>query len=225
RPRRQRQPLGIRYRAEVQRHHLRPTWRGHDQARLPALQPQRRGNCHTTGAQGGIRPQRHHEPTQDPRLSDCPPSRPLPISTRIGIMNPDTIFARGTARSRGRCQSPPRWARLETMTMTMTHQHQYTDGSPFPRALGKVVCVGRNYAEPARELNNPVPSEPLLFIKPATAVTPMAEPIHLPRGRGAVHYETEIAVLIGAPLSGVVSDAQASTAIAGIGLALDLTLR
>lgn len=109
--------------------------------------------------------------------------------------------------------------------MTMTYQHQYTDGSPFPHALGKVVCVGRNYAEHARELNNPVPSEPLLFIKPATAVTPMAEPIHLPRGRGAVHYETEIAVLIGAPLSGVVSDAQASTAIAGIGLALDLTLR
>lgn len=107
----------------------------------------------------------------------------------------------------------------------MTYQHQYNDGTLIDLPLGKVVCVGRNYAEHARELDNPVPSEPLLFIKSATSVVPLAEPIHLPRGRGAVHYETEIALLIGAPLSGVVSAADASTAITGIGLALDLTLR
>lgn len=107
----------------------------------------------------------------------------------------------------------------------MTYQHQYIDGGNFPHSLGKVVCVGRNYAEHARELNNPVPTEPLLFIKPATAVVPLTEPVRLPRGRGAVHYETEIALLIGAPLSGVVSLAEASAAIAGVGLALDLTLR
>jgi 2-keto-4-pentenoate hydratase/2-oxohepta-3-ene-1,7-dioic acid hydratase in catechol pathway len=74
-------------------------------------------------------------------------------------------------------------------------------------------------------LNNPVPSEPLLFIKPSTAVVPMVEPVRLPEGRGAVHYETEIALLIGERLSGEVSEAQARTAIAGVGLALDLTLR
>ena len=107
----------------------------------------------------------------------------------------------------------------------MAYLHQYSDGTPINLPLGKVVCVGRNYAEHARELNNPVPSEPLLFIKPATSVVPLADDIQLPRGRGAVHYETEIALLIGAPLSGVVSSEEASTAIAGIGLALDLTLR
>ena len=107
----------------------------------------------------------------------------------------------------------------------MSYQHQYQDGSPFPQPLGKVVCVGRNYADHARELNNPVPSAPLLFITPATSVVPLAEPIQLPRGRGAVHYETELALLIGAPLTGVVSAADASAAIAGVGLALDLTLR
>ena len=107
----------------------------------------------------------------------------------------------------------------------MTYQHQYSNGTPIDLPLGKVVCVGRNYAEHARELNNPVPTEPLLFIKPATAVTPLTEPVSLPKGRGAVHYETEIALLIGAPLSGVVSLAEASAAIAGVGLALDLTLR
>lgn len=107
----------------------------------------------------------------------------------------------------------------------MTYQHQYSDGTPINLPLGKVVCVGRNYAEHARELNNPVPSEPLLFIKPATSVVTLADEIQLPRGWGQVHYETEIALLIGAPLSGVVSSDEASTAIAGVGLALDLTLR
>lgn len=107
----------------------------------------------------------------------------------------------------------------------MTYQHQYSNGTPIDLPLGKVVCVGRNYVEHARELNNPVPDEPLLFIKPATAVVPLTEPVRLPRGRGAVHYETELALLISAPLSGVVSLAEASAAIAGVGLALDLTLR
>ena len=107
----------------------------------------------------------------------------------------------------------------------MTYQHQYSDGTPIDLPLGKVVCVGRNYAEHARELNNPVPSEALLFIKPATSVVPLAEGFRLPTGRGAVHYETEIALLIGAPLSGTISPADAAGAIAGIGLALDLTLR
>lgn len=107
----------------------------------------------------------------------------------------------------------------------MRYQHHYTDGTAIDLPLGKVVCVGRNYAEHALELNNPVPSEPLLFIKPATAVTAMAQPLELPSGRGAVHYETEIALLIGSRLSGTVGAETAAQAIIGIGLALDLTLR
>lgn len=107
----------------------------------------------------------------------------------------------------------------------MSYQHHFADNSPISLPLGKVVCVGRNYAEHARELNNPVPAEPLLFIKPATAVVALDQPLRLPQGRGAVHYETEIALLIGQTLSGDVSEQQAIAAIAGIGLALDLTLR
>ena len=42
---------------------------------------------------------------------------------------------------------------------------QFTDGQKFAHPLGKIVCVGRNYADHAKELENPVPSEPLLFIK------------------------------------------------------------
>jgi 2-keto-4-pentenoate hydratase/2-oxohepta-3-ene-1,7-dioic acid hydratase in catechol pathway len=107
----------------------------------------------------------------------------------------------------------------------MAYQHSFTDGIQSDLPMGKVVCVGRNYAEHARELNNPIPTEPLLFIKPATAVVPMNEQVKLPTGRGAVHYETEIALLIGQRLSGKVSEDQARAAIAGVGLALDLTLR
>lgn len=107
----------------------------------------------------------------------------------------------------------------------MAYQHLFVDGTPVTFPLGKVVCVGRNYAEHARELNNPVVTEPLLFIKPSTAVVPLSEPVVLSDRRGPVHYETEIALLIGETLSGDVTAEQARKAVAGIGLALDLTLR
>ena len=90
--------------------------------------------------------------------------------------------------------------------------------------VGKVVCVGRNYVEHARELNNAIPSEPVLFIKPATALVKLEEPISIPVDYGACHFEAEMAVLIGEQLCGC-SEQQAAGAIAGVGVALDLTLR
>lgn len=107
----------------------------------------------------------------------------------------------------------------------MSYQHQYTDGTTIHFAVGKVVCVGRNYAEHAKELNNPVPTEPLLFIKPATSIVSSNGGFTIPRDKGAVHYEAEIAVLIGKTLSGTISQQEAAEAITGIAPALDLTLR
>ncbi|WP_447527727.1 fumarylacetoacetate hydrolase family protein [Vreelandella sp. TE19] len=101
---------------------------------------------------------------------------------------------------------------------------QFTDGQEFPHALGKVVCVGRNYADHAKELQNPVPSEPLLFIKPATSVVDITKPLDPPFSRGDVHYEAELALLIGETLTHATHE-QAERAIVGIGLAMDLTLR
>ncbi|HTN34684.1 MAG TPA: fumarylacetoacetate hydrolase family protein [Marinobacter sp.] len=104
------------------------------------------------------------------------------------------------------------------------YQHQWKDGTPIHVPVGKIVCIGRNYAEHARELNNPLPDEPLLFIKPSTATAHITRPLDFPRNHGEVHYETELAVLIGRTLT----DASASDvelAILGFGLALDLTLR
>ncbi|MFO7995197.1 MAG: fumarylacetoacetate hydrolase family protein [Marinobacter sp.] len=104
------------------------------------------------------------------------------------------------------------------------YQHHWKDGTPVHLALGKIVCIGRNYAEHARELNNPVPDEPLLFIKPATSAVHITRPLDFPRDRGGVHFETELAVLIGRPLTNA-SASEAEGAILGYGLALDLTLR
>ena len=105
----------------------------------------------------------------------------------------------------------------------MNYQHQL-DQNPSALPAGKIVCVGRNYAEHARELNNPVPEEPLLFIKPSTALVDLRQPIALRGDRGPVHYETELAILIGQPLTQATPD-QVAAAIAGVGLGLDLTLR
>ncbi|TVQ69784.1 MAG: fumarylacetoacetate hydrolase family protein [Oceanospirillales bacterium] len=105
----------------------------------------------------------------------------------------------------------------------MAYQH-LLNSTPVDLPVGKVVCVGRNYAEHAKELNNPVPDEPLLFIKPSTAIQPMEMPIRIPKDRGGLHYEAEVSVLIGQPLT-CVDEVEAMKAITGVGVALDLTLR
>lgn len=87
----------------------------------------------------------------------------------------------------------------------------------------KIVCVGRNYAEHAAELNNPLPAEPLLFIKPSTAVTRLPQ-VLIPPHQGVCHHELELALLIGAPLRRADAD-QTLAAVSGVGLGLDLTLR
>jgi len=106
----------------------------------------------------------------------------------------------------------------------MSYQHRNADASLIELPTGKVVCVGRNYADHAKELNNPVPTEPILFIKPVTSLVPLEEPFDIPAGLGAVHFETELAVLIGETLTQA-DEQRAQRAIAGIGVGLDLTLR
>lgn len=93
-----------------------------------------------------------------------------------------------------------------------------------PTQIGKVVCVGRNYAKHAEELGNKIPSEPLLFMKPASCIVGMAEGIVLPDFGGEVHFETELCLLINRDLKNASLD-ETRSAIGGIGLGLDLTLR
>ena len=98
------------------------------------------------------------------------------------------------------------------------------DQKNYPQCLGKIVCVGRNYAAHAKELNNPIPSEPILFIKPASSAVAATPGFSIPRAQGSVHHELEIAILIGQALKNASED-QVAESIAGIGLGLDLTLR
>jgi len=65
-----------------------------------------------------------------------------------------------------------------------------------PVRPGKIICLGRNYADHARELGHTVPEEPLLFFKPPTAVIGPGDPIILPPS-SRVDYEGELAVVIG----------------------------
>lgn len=123
----------------------------------------------------------------------------------------------------------------------------FSDDSLFDAPCSKVVCVGRNYAEHAKELNNAIPDSPILFIKPESSI--QADPRTLLVHKNDLHYEAELAVLIGRDFDrssaenaadsaaenackhlnaqsskqGALSDT--SGLIAGLGLAIDLTDR
>lgn len=93
-------------------------------------------------------------------------------------------------------------------------------------SIGKVVCVGRNYAEHARELGNEIPKSPILFMKPASSVVSVRHDIVRPNPAiyGETHYEAELCVQLAADLSAATLE-QAQQAIGGVTLGLDLTLR
>lgn len=107
----------------------------------------------------------------------------------------------------------------------MSFQHRWHDGEAIELTTKKVVCAGLNYALHVKEMNSKAPdTEPVLFIKPATALQDLHAQLCIPKDRGAVHHELEIALLIGRRLSQC-SAAEAVGAVSGLGLALDLTLR
>ncbi|MBB3047409.1 2-keto-4-pentenoate hydratase/2-oxohepta-3-ene-1,7-dioic acid hydratase in catechol pathway [Litorivivens lipolytica] len=107
----------------------------------------------------------------------------------------------------------------------MSFQHHWLDGEPIELTTKKVVCAGLNYALHVKEMNSKAPdTEPVLFIKPATALQSLHQALTIPMDRGAVHHEVEIALLIGKRLKNC-SASEAVSAISGVGLALDLTLR
>jgi 2-keto-4-pentenoate hydratase/2-oxohepta-3-ene-1,7-dioic acid hydratase in catechol pathway len=66
-----------------------------------------------------------------------------------------------------------------------------------PCAPSKIVCVGRNYADHAKELNNPIPPEPMIFLKPPSSLIGSGDAIVLPKVSERVDYEGELGVVIG----------------------------
>jgi 2-keto-4-pentenoate hydratase/2-oxohepta-3-ene-1,7-dioic acid hydratase in catechol pathway len=90
--------------------------------------------------------------------------------------------------------------------------------------LTKIVCVGRNYLEHAKELGNEMPKEPLIFLKPPSSVVGDGQPIRLPGMSKQVEYEGEIGVIVGERLANA-SENEARAAVVAIAAVNDVTAR
>lgn len=90
--------------------------------------------------------------------------------------------------------------------------------------VGKLVCVGRNYAKHAEEMGNEIPEFPLIFLKPSSSLVYSGESIIKPVDSGEMHHEVELVLLIGKDIKNA-DEARAEEAIYGYAVGLDMTLR
>ncbi len=88
----------------------------------------------------------------------------------------------------------------------------------------KIICIGRNYAEHAKELGNEIPENPVIFMKPDTAVLKKGSDFYLPEFSDDVHYETEVILKISKG-GKYISEENASKYYDEIGLGIDFTAR
>jgi 2-keto-4-pentenoate hydratase/2-oxohepta-3-ene-1,7-dioic acid hydratase in catechol pathway len=94
--------------------------------------------------------------------------------------------------------------------------------SPF--LPSKVVALGKNYADHAREMGGEAPTTPMIFLKPSTSVIGDGDSIRLPPSSAEVHYEGELAVVIGTPARNVAPE-NALDHVFGYAAANDVTAR
>ena len=90
--------------------------------------------------------------------------------------------------------------------------------------VGKIVCVGRNYSEHAKELGNEVPTKPVVFLKPTSSLIFSGDKIIYPSFSTEMHHEVELVLLIGKEIKNANID-EAEDAIEAYGVGLDMTLR
>ena len=88
----------------------------------------------------------------------------------------------------------------------------------------KILCIGRNYAKHAQELGNSVPTEPLFFLKPETAIQPKGHPFFIPHFSNDIHYEVELVVKIN-KTGKHIEEKFAHKYFSEIGLGIDFTAR
>ena len=88
----------------------------------------------------------------------------------------------------------------------------------------KIICIGRNYAEHAKELGNATPKEPVFFLKPDTAISPKGQPFFIPDFTDNVHYEVEVVIRINR-LGKHIEERFAHKYYSEIGLGIDFTAR
>lgn len=88
----------------------------------------------------------------------------------------------------------------------------------------KIICIGRNYADHAKELNNDIPEEPLFFMKPDTALLQEGNPFYIPEFTNEVHHELEIVLKI-SKVGKHIEEKFAHKYYQQIGLGIDFTAR
>ncbi len=99
----------------------------------------------------------------------------------------------------------------------------FQDGSPSLR-VGKILCLGRNYAEHAKEMKAEIPKTPVVFLKPATAIVHDGGNVVIPEISRDAHHEVELVVVIGKGGKDIPS-ASAMDHVAGYAVGIDMTLR
>ena len=88
----------------------------------------------------------------------------------------------------------------------------------------KIICIGRNYINHAKELGNAIASEPLFFLKPDTAIQPKGHPFFIPHFSNDIHYEVELVIRIN-KTGKHIEERFAHTYYSQIGLGIDFTAR
>jgi 2-keto-4-pentenoate hydratase/2-oxohepta-3-ene-1,7-dioic acid hydratase in catechol pathway len=88
----------------------------------------------------------------------------------------------------------------------------------------KIICIGRNYSEHAKELGNAVPTEPVFFCKPDSAILPRSNPLYIPEWTNDLHYEVELIIKIDRLGKNIESEF-ANRYYSTIGLGIDFTAR
>ena len=88
----------------------------------------------------------------------------------------------------------------------------------------KIICIGRNYIEHAKELNNPVPKEPVFFMKPESSIVRNNFPFFYPEFSKEIHYEAEIVLHI-CKVGKYIQERYANTYYDAIGTGIDFTAR
>ena len=97
-------------------------------------------------------------------------------------------------------------------------------GHDIPLRPGKVLCIGRNYARHAAEMKSEVPDEPMVFLKPSTALIGDGGTVVLPPQSDEVHHEVEVVAVIGTAGKNIAED-EALDHVAGYAAGLDMTAR
>ncbi|HKO97061.1 MAG TPA: fumarylacetoacetate hydrolase family protein [Pyrinomonadaceae bacterium] len=137
------------------------------------------------------------------------------IEARLGLLENDVVFPLAEGDTMGSVMDSRTESEIPVAEVTML----------APVTPSKIVCVGRNYREHAAELGNKMPDEPLLFLKPPSAVISHGSSIVLPPESQQVEHEGELGVVIGRRASKLQADDDPLSYVLGYTCVNDVTAR